>query len=341
MKLLFICKKRLDSYGISFGLLNSAKFIRNALGKIGIECKVISVVDNNGIDKEVKLYNPTHVIIEAYWVVPSKFDILCKMYPKVNWIVRGHSKIPFFANEGIAMSWTDGYTKKMDIHDNFYLSFNDIETCNIIYYGFQHFPLYLPNIYCPSTYCSNNKKKKKKEKKEKKECPYIDIGCFGAVRPMKNTLQQAFASIRFANLLGKNLRFHINSSRVEQKGENVIKNIISLFQNSPHELVLHKWKTHEEFIKLVKSMDIGLQVSLSESFNIVGADFVSNHVPFIGMKDMRWLSFLYHAEPTNINHIIKKMKFAWYFKKMKLHYINNFLLYLHNRKSILQWISTM
>ena len=34
------------------------------------------VVDNNGIDKEITEYKPTHVFIEGLWVVPEKFDVL-------------------------------------------------------------------------------------------------------------------------------------------------------------------------------------------------------------------------------------------------------------------------
>jgi len=43
---------------------------------------------------------------------------------------------------------------------------------------------------------------------------------------------------------------------------------------------------HNDFIRVVKSMDIGMQVSLSESFNIVAADFVSNGVPLVGSPDI-------------------------------------------------------
>lgn len=335
MRILFICKKRIESYGgISFGLSNSATFVCNALNKKGIECKRVSVIDNNSIDKEVHQYKPTHVIIEAYWVVPSKFDVLCPLHPTVKWIVRGHSKIPFFANEGICTGWTGEYIQRAEQYDNFYLSFNDLDTCNTIFYGFKYMPIYLPNIYCPI--------KDKKDKKDKMlKGDYVDVGCFGAIRPMKNTLQQAFASICFADRIGKKLRFHINGNRTEQKGENVVNNLRNLFKDSPHELVEHSWMNHTDFIELIRTMDIGIQVSLSESFNIVGADFVSNGVPFIGMSDMRWLSSLYIAKPTEIEDIVSKMLFAWEVRGLKIHYINKFLLHLHNVKAIQAWIDCL
>ena len=60
---LFICKER--SYGVSYGLINSAQFVANFLNKNGVESHVITVIDNNDIDREVTKYKPTHVFIEA------------------------------------------------------------------------------------------------------------------------------------------------------------------------------------------------------------------------------------------------------------------------------------
>jgi hypothetical protein len=40
------------------------------------ESNIVVVLDNNEIDKYVTKYKPTHVIIEALWVVPTKFHIL-------------------------------------------------------------------------------------------------------------------------------------------------------------------------------------------------------------------------------------------------------------------------
>ena len=63
--------------GLSSGLLNSAKFVCDMLfDELGYESKLVQVADNNDIDREVTQYKPTHVIIEAYWVVPEKFEIL-------------------------------------------------------------------------------------------------------------------------------------------------------------------------------------------------------------------------------------------------------------------------
>ena len=83
---LFICKHRTDSYSStydysygSFGLMNSAIFIVNYLTSIHVQSKLSVVVDANSIDREVSLYSPTHVIIEALYVTPTKMEELLKI----------------------------------------------------------------------------------------------------------------------------------------------------------------------------------------------------------------------------------------------------------------------
>ena len=112
-KILFLLKRREDysakihgsNVGLSTGLYNSASFMNDMLNELGIESKLSVVIDNNCIDREVTQYQPTHVVIEALWVVPTKFAVLQALHPNVKWIVRLHSELPFLANEGMALHW--------------------------------------------------------------------------------------------------------------------------------------------------------------------------------------------------------------------------------------------
>ena len=87
-KVLFILKRREDfnakihsHVGLSTGLYNSASFVHDTLGELGIESNLEVAIDNNCIDRLVTKHRPTHAIIEALWVVPSKFVILQKLHP--------------------------------------------------------------------------------------------------------------------------------------------------------------------------------------------------------------------------------------------------------------------
>ena len=162
--------------------------------------------------------------------------------------------------------------------------------------------IYLPNFYPIDT---NKELKTLNQDKDT-----IDICCFGAIRPLKNQLIQATSSIEFANRVGKKLRYHINSTRHETNGLPVYNNIKALFMELNDErytLVEHNWKNKEEFLLLCSQMDIGIQVSFSETFNIVGCDLLSQGVPVIFSNDIPWSKTKYNANPTDSLDIVDKL----------------------------------
>jgi hypothetical protein len=314
-KILFILKKRRvydmpNEEVFSSGLYNSALFVNDMLNQNGIESKLVQVNDNNDIDREVYNYKPTDVIIEALWVVPEKFDILHTLHPNVKWYIRLHSEIPFISNESIAIDWLFKYNSmaynKIKIAVNSEKMLDDLNKI-----GINHV-VYMPNYYPvdkKNCYSFNEKN-------------HIDIGCFGAIRPMKNQLIQAIAAIDFGNKINKEIHFHINSSRIE-RGDSVLINIKALFENQKvHKLIEHSWLNHDEFILLIRQMDLGLQVSFNETFNIVAADFVNQNIPVIGSKEISWLNYFYKADATDSNDIMDKLRFANYFKITNLQKLN-------------------
>jgi hypothetical protein len=313
-RVLFILKRREDynaethsHIGLSTGLYNSANFMNIMLRENGIESNLEVAIDNNCIDRLVNKHKPTHVIIEALWVVPTKFSVLCKLHPNVKWIIRLHSEMPFMAGEGMAMDWLGDYSgfKNLIIGVNaprmlretkMYLQhrnqWTDVEADVRV--------IYMPNFY-PQEY---------KTKKFDKNKEYVDIGCFGAIRPLKNHLLQAFGAMEFAEKIGKKMRFHVNAGRIEMQGQPAINNLKGFFQqisSHGHELVNHQWTPREQFLELCGQMDIGLQVSFSETFNIVGADLISQGVPLVGSAEIPWKVTAFAADPTNSQDIAAKL----------------------------------
>jgi hypothetical protein len=338
-KILFICKKRNDFYGPSFGLINSCKFIVNELTAHGIKAKVVVVNDNNDIDREVTQYHATHVFIEALWVVPEKFEELIPLYPKVQWYVRIHSKIPFLANEGNAIHWLREYNKLSCVYPTLHIASNSEEVVDTFKCDYNIDMSYFPNIYHPDDYTFSDKFDSTHEHGTPHHKDILDIGCFGAIRPMKNHLNQAMAAIAFGNKINKKIHFHINSDRCEQKGDNVLKNLIYTFKDTQHKLIFNPWMEHKDFIEMVKKMDFGLQVSLSETFNIVAADFVWNNIPLIGSDEILWLDRRYKANPNSVESIVDKMSFAYLGKRHNIQKINRENLEKYNKKSIKIWLN--
>lgn len=336
-KILFICKNRENDYDSTYsntfckdkssGLLNSVKFLIDILTQNSVECKVVDVVDNNCIDKEVSLYKPTHVIIEALWVVPSKFEVLCKLHPDVKWIVRLHSELPFIAGEGIAMDWIFNYVK----YPNVSLGANSKRMVKSLEFLTKTKVLPLPNYY------EVRKPLKDSVFYKISDSKYLDVGCFGAIRPLKNQLIQAVAAMRYATENNMKLRFHINCGRVEGNGQNNLKNIIALFDNNihGHSLVQHQWMSHDNFLLLLSLMDMSMQVSYTETYNIVAADSISMGVPVVTSSEVNFVSSLFQADFNSVEDIVDKMNTAY---RWKLNWINVMLLRYNAVMAKRQWL---
>lgn len=303
--------------GLSSGLLNSAIFVADMLVAQGINAKIVQVVDNNSIDKEVAEFQPTHVIIEALWVVPDKFDILQKLHPTVKWIVRTHSEVPFFANEGVAMGWLTSYVKfaNVSVAANSDKSLSDLRAIiSAAHPEWSIAQVHEKVLFLPNFYPTQAKRALKAPNN------IIDVACFGAIRPLKNQLIQAVAAMRYATLAGQNLRFHINSSRTEQNGGNILKNLRALFAalGTGYELVEHDWLPHDQFLDLLATMDLLLQVSFSETFNIVTADAVAIGLPVVVSAEVVWVSSDSQALTTDSEDMVQKMMMVtdWRFRSL-------------------------
>jgi len=301
-RVLFVLKQRLNygtySYraGFSSGLFNSAQFAADMLTDNGFVTKLVEVIDNNDIDREVTLFKPDTVIIEALWVIPDKFNELQALHPTVKWIVRVHSEAPFMAQEGIAIDWISHYAAK----DNVFVAMNSLEGFREIttVYRVKALPLakllYLPTFYpVPDRHFIHKRFRGRT----------IDIACMGAIRPLKNTLLQAMAALRFADSRNLDLVFHINDTRVESGGDPVLKNLLALFDSTPYQLVRHPWMSHQDFLDFIVDMDLGMQVSFSETFSIIAADTVAMGTPIVGSPSITWLTSLSQADPFTVDDI--------------------------------------
>lgn len=299
-RVLFILKRRANSYGISYGLTNSAQMIANLLIRKGHEAKVIDVIDGNYIDREVHQYKPTHVFIEALWTPPSKIKEVAVRYPTTPFYIRIHSEIPFIANEGIAITWLRELCEESrEPYSNIKVSANAWEAVKSLTNVFKCDVSYTPNAYYPTTVRPTNPHYISRED--------IHISCFGAIRPMKNQLHQAMAAITYANQIKRTLHFYMNCDRSEQRGEQVLKNIKALFNDSPHHLVNIGWLHHTDFIYICRIIDIGMQVSLSETFNIVTADHVYSGTPMVVSEHIDWMPQNTWADPHDIDSMIKRL----------------------------------
>ena len=325
MKILFLVKLT-SEYGSNVmpskaGLRNSARFVVDAVNQFpGVHAMLELCRDGNSIDKFLHHFKPQICIIEAIWVTPAKLRELIDKYPHIRFVVRVHSKTPFLAMEGNAIEWIREYAKEAIV------SFNAVDTgSDFMQIGIQN--TYLPNIY-PTIHHQGCREVEKRR-------TFYRIGCFGAIRPLKNQLAQAVAAIMFAESKRASVHFCINSTRIEQRGEGVLKNIRALFNGTRHKLIEIDWLEHGEFVKVIGKMDACMQVSFTETFNIVTADCIAAHVPVVVSKEIHWLNCR-KADPTSESNIADVLD---YVIKRKVELVEDNIqdLATYNHTAILTW----
>lgn len=137
----------------------------------------------------------------------------------------------------------------------------------------------------------------------------LNVGCHGSLRHMKNVPAQAISAIRFCDDNNLKLRFHVNS-RSEGEGEAISSILKYLFKETNHELVFCKWMSHNSFKSYCETLDLGLQLSMSETFNIVAADYVSSGVPIVVSDQIEWADKLSVAKYDSVSEIKSKIELS-------------------------------
>jgi hypothetical protein len=333
-RVLFVLKERISYHNnkiVSYGLINSCNFVAEQLIERGIDTHIVQVTDNNCIDKAVSHYKPTHCIIEALWVVPSKFKILARLHPKIHWIIRIHSMIPFLAMESFSFEWI---TELLKLHRKGYnvtVATNNEECTRQLNSLFGHV-LALPNMYYEPDYVCRLKEHHSKQE--------LHVGCFGALRPLKNVVQQAVWAVEFAQKQNKKLVFHINHSLHEHNHtDSVHRNLEALFDNLPqHTLINHHWIDHMNFMRVVAQMDLGMQISFSETFNIVAADFVHSDVPIVVSNEISWITPELKVDPSSSEDVFEAMRKALSDRSTRYVRANKKKLNEYNEHSLKLWL---
>ena len=291
------------------GLYNSSAYVVDMLNAAGVAARMIQVDTTAAIDEAILGCDPTDVIFEAFFVTPDTVKALAARYPLIRWWLRNHSEIIFLSHDSHAMDWLAGYLAipSMSVSTNTARAVADLRNVARAYYP--HWDeatvegrvALLPNYHpmqaalppIPSAH------------------GVLNVGCMGAIRPPKNTLEQAICAMAVARDLGKRLRFHVNDTRVQHGAAAALQNLRALFGHSPNaELVGHDWLNRSAFYDLCRHMDIGMQVSAAETFNLVTADFVTMDRPIVVSPEIPWTHRRIQAQPTQGADIIAKMHVA-------------------------------
>jgi len=289
---LAICYKNFAAHrGIShIGLGVSAMQNARALRAVGYIVEIWPILDASDLtarlaaDRETGRLNHhvevTHVVISAPWIPTLALAQLVHEYPDIEFCVLCHSNIGFLQADPGAIALLRSGGALEQTAPNFHIGANNdkIQTWWLAAYGD-------PMLLLPNMYPFNSIRHKPQWQGGR-----LRIGCFGAMRPQKNVLTAAAAALEVGvRLRAQDLEFWTSGGRVEGGAGSIVAAIQQMYLNVPRaRWTAQSWASWTDFLMTVGSMDLLLQPSYTEGFNMVTADGIARGIPSVIGDAIDW-----------------------------------------------------
>ena len=287
--------------GLGVSALNTSKSLREA----GIHTDVWPILNAKDLAARIEAANPrpSHIVIAAPWLPTLDLQAyLVFRFPDIQFAVVCHSNVGFLSADPSAIK---NFREDLDLEQgalNFNAAGNSKRFVRFIQSSYLRPCIWLPNLYYLGDSTPNQRRAWSGGK--------LKIGSFGAVRPLKNNLSAAAAALEMAEKLRADVDFHISVGRVEG-GYTVVRAIEAMLVNSPRvTLVKDEWYQWPQFRQLIRSMDLLIQPSFSETFNMVTADGAAEGVPSVVSDAIDWAPEDWKAEvdsPDSIARIGRRL----------------------------------
>src|SRR6185437_16742570 len=197
-------------------------------------------------------------------------------------VCRCHSQIGFLQVESGAITLFREGALLASNNLNFQIAGNSQRFCSFFERTYGHHCAYLPNLYDVA-----------RPERFHHHSPghHLRIGSFGALRLMKNHSTSAAAALLIARRRKANLEFHVSVNRQENPGsQGILASLRNMFAGlNWAKLVEVPWQPWASFRTIVGTMDLCLQLSQSETFNIVTADAAAEGVPSVVSEVIDWV----------------------------------------------------
>ena len=282
----FAANRGLSHIGLGVAAMQNARALR-AMGYIVEIWPILSAADlsaqleaDRAMAKLSHHVPVTHVVISAPWIPTVQLAPIVRQFSSTEFIVVSHSNIGFLQADPTAIEVLRSGSELEQSAPNFHIGANSdkFATWWMAAYGTRM--LLLPNLY-PFDRIRH---------KPQWHGGTLRIGCFCAIRPYKNVLTAAAAALEVGvRLRVTDLEFWISSGRTEGGGNTITNAIHQMYVNLPRaKVVASGWASWPQFLNTVGSMDIMLQPSYTESFNMVTADGISRGVTSVVGDSINW-----------------------------------------------------
>lgn len=241
----------------------------------------------------------SHVVISAPWIESHAYRHLCSRFPDVIFTVLIHSNVGFLQADPRGVKLIREAAEMQAYFPNFRLAGNCIEFCNWMRKSYSQQCWLLPNLYN----LGDNPSVPVKPLWQPGEV--LRIGSFGAVRPLKNTMTAAGAALQLATELNTPVEFWISANRAEGGGDGVLNAINEMLHNTNVTIVPSPWQPWPDFRYTMQKMNLHMQPSYTESFNITVADAISVGVPSVVSPAISWVPKYWQADPDDVGDMVR------------------------------------
>jgi glycosyltransferase involved in cell wall biosynthesis len=245
------------------GVTVSSDHLKAVLGKAGIDCVIMHYADDNGLLEAVRGNDAKLYILQ---VTTFADDTLFSMLKLGKNIVLGiHSTICNLQVEDDALRRLIRFSQLREPH--FAISCPSKVEVD----GFNSFSK-TPFIYLPNTYAFPITAPPKIRKLNQKK---IKISLFCALRSLKNVMAQVVAVSLLAKQ-GFKIELHLIDDR-----SHLAASIKDMADSLPYKVIFHEMADNKAILRLMSRMDLGLQVSLSETFSYAAFEQMALSVPVV------------------------------------------------------------
>lgn len=240
----------------------------------------------------------THVVISAPWIPTADLAKIVHQYADTEFVVVSHSNIGFLQADPRAIELLRSGSELEQAAPNFHIAGNSAQFRQWWQATYQTQMLLLPNMYPFESI----------RRKPTWDGGRLRIGCFCAIRPYKNVLTAAAAALEVGvRLRTTDLEFWISGGRMEGGGGTITNAIRQMYLNVPRaKVVENNWQSWPQFVATVGSMDLLLQPSYTEGFNMVTADGISRGVATVVGESISWAPRNWIASTDSASDIANK-----------------------------------
>ena len=267
---------------------------KQVLDQHGFETTVFPVRHNIDVVNAINKYNETHenklthAVISAPWL--SVHDIKCILYgfPEIQFVILSHSNVGFLQADPEGMKLLRHYHKLSREFTNFQVGGNTKKFTKWMNKVYGEGVVLLPNMYSTES--------ARTQEPWSNQSP-IRIGAFGAMRSEKNFMTAAAAALAIQEELGVPVELHMSEGGEGEVG--TTSESIDQMCDGKIRVFRYPWSYWDNFIDLVASMHLLIQMSYTESFNMITADGIAVGVPSVVSPAIYWAPPSWKADPDN------------------------------------------